>query len=616
MNERRLQRYRLLEEVGHGGMAVVYRGLDESLEREVAVKVLHPHLAARLEHRRRLAREARAVARLKHANILEIHDFAGEDSEDAFLVTELIRGRTLKAFAQAHPFDPPELGVACVHELAGALAHAHAHGIIHRDLKPENVMVREDGPAPVIKLMDFGIAQILDRDERMTVTGSLMGSPAHMAPEIIDGKDADERSDVFSLGTILYWLVTGHLPFEAPSPGALLRKILEGDYTDPRVLCPSVSDQLARLIGEAMHRDREQRLPSAATFQEKLAALLSEEGFQRPGDLLTDFLRAPRETPPKVRELVVAHLMSTGRSEAGQRRTARALAAYGRVIAIVPGTPEAGAARKAIDALKTRVRWRNRAAGGIATMLAAALVIVLSPFWKPFFERPPDEPAASEETAEATVPAERSFEATTPDALADVGDDPETPPSAEPEPPAPRRARTGTRVAAVESNPPPGPSEPLLPAQVFITVKPFAHVEIDGRPVGTTPFQGDVEPGLRRIRLTHDCCEPMEIEAELRSQRRTDLREKLSPRPAALSVDLDGPDDTGIMVDEEFRAFARELGERPLYIPLGVDASGEPRYERNVSLRFFRDGYRDRILPLKVRAGQPATVKVSMTEAG
>ena len=185
---RTLQRYRLIEEVGHGGMAVVYRGVDEGLEREVAVKLLHPHLAARVEYRRRLAREAKAVARLRHPNILEIFDFSGEDNPEAFLVTELIRGSTLREFAQQHPFDPPEIGScrgSCARRGARSCPRAWHRSPGHQARERDD---RQGGSAPALKLMDFGIAQIIDRDERMTVTGALMGSPAHMAPEIIDGE--------------------------------------------------------------------------------------------------------------------------------------------------------------------------------------------------------------------------------------------------------------------------------------------------------------------------------------------------------------------------------------------------------------------------------------------
>jgi len=208
-SNRTLQRYTLLEEVGQGGMAVVYRATDTTLNREVAVKVLHPHLASQLESRARLQREAHAVAKLRHENILEIFDYSGPDSASSYIVTEFIDGQTLKEFVAAHPLAYPEVAALIAVEIGGALAHAHAAGIIHRDVKPENVMIRKDG---VLKLMDFGIAQVVDL-QRMTVTGQLLGSPAYMAPELIEGKPLDFRTDVFAVGVMLYQLATGSLPF-------------------------------------------------------------------------------------------------------------------------------------------------------------------------------------------------------------------------------------------------------------------------------------------------------------------------------------------------------------------------------------------------------------------
>src|SRR5512146_289266 len=224
-------------------MAVVYRGRDSALDREVAVKLLHPHLATAKESRARFSREARAVARLAHPGIVEIYDYAGEGTPESYLVTEFVRGRTLRAFSQEVGFGYPEVGMLVGRALADALVHAHGAGVIHRDLKPENVLVKV-GEAPAVKLADFGIARILASDERMTMTGALVGSPNHMAPESIEGRAAAPSSDVFSLATILYWLATGKMPFEAPNPTATLRRVIEGDCADPREVCPAVSDAL------------------------------------------------------------------------------------------------------------------------------------------------------------------------------------------------------------------------------------------------------------------------------------------------------------------------------------------------------------------------------------
>ena len=160
-------RYKLIEEVGQGGMAVVYRAQDETLKREVAIKILHQHLAGEPDSRARLEREAQAVAKLRHENILEIFDYSGAGSASSYIVTEFIDGQTLKQYLTGHPLGFSELAALISVEVCHALGHAHAVGVIHRDVKPENVMIRKDG---LIKLMDFGIAQVLDF-QRMTVTG-------------------------------------------------------------------------------------------------------------------------------------------------------------------------------------------------------------------------------------------------------------------------------------------------------------------------------------------------------------------------------------------------------------------------------------------------------------
>ncbi|HET9157915.1 MAG TPA: serine/threonine-protein kinase [Myxococcaceae bacterium] len=370
---RHLGRYRLLEPLGSGGMSVVYRGVDTSLHREVAVKVLHPHLARQQEARARLAREARAVARLQHPNILEVFDFADPSTEEAFLVTELVRGETLKSFAERERLFPPELAALVIQQLARALGHAHEAGVIHRDLKPENVMVRDDG---VLKLMDFGIARVLDPGERMTVTGALVGSPAYMAPEVIDGEPATAESDVFSLGTLLYWLWTGTLPFAAPSTPATLKRILAGTYEDPRGVCPAISDALVTVLDTCLAHDPVDRYASARELEQALSQALDDLGLTDGETILGAFFSDPAATRAALVQRLVAALLSKGAEEAAAGRLPRALARVDQALAL---EPEAPAARALLDRLQSslrRGRTRRRAAaiaGG--TLVVAALAV-------------------------------------------------------------------------------------------------------------------------------------------------------------------------------------------------------------------------------------------------
>jgi serine/threonine-protein kinase len=335
---RQIGRYKILEQLGQGGMSVVYKGLDTALDREVAVKVLHPHLANKVESRKRLEREAKAVARLHHPNILEVFDYAGEGAADAFIVTEYIRGHTLRQFIADDSLQPPEVAAMVVHELSSALSHAHENGILHRDLKPENVMVRQDG---VLKLMDFGIAKILDRDEKMTMTGALVGSPAHMAPEIIEGEEAGAEADVFSLGTMLYLFATGKLPFTAPNTTATLKKILDCVYDDPRQVVPTVSDELAEIIGTCLQRQPSARYPTATKLRDALADYLSGLGLTRPHEELKEFFLDSKGYRKVLGPRITNALLARAERLISERKTAKAMSALNQVLAHEPSNERA-----------------------------------------------------------------------------------------------------------------------------------------------------------------------------------------------------------------------------------------------------------------------------------
>ncbi|MBL8783518.1 MAG: serine/threonine protein kinase, partial [Deltaproteobacteria bacterium] len=276
-------------------MSVVHLARDEVLDRAVAMKVLHRHLARDPEARQRFVREARAVARLTHRNIPEIYDFSGEHDdggiEPSYIVSEFVDGAPLSRLVREGPVLLPELGALIVLGVARALGHAHSQNVVHRDVKPENVLIGKDG---VVKLTDFGIAQIRGL-ESMTMTGTLIGSPAHMAPEQIEAaRDIDARADVWGLGTVLYVVATGGtLPFEAENPHRLLKKIVDGHYTDPRRISPHVDAALAGIIRRALTVDREQRYPTAEVLAKDLEGWLEGRGFGSAEDEVRAFMADP-----------------------------------------------------------------------------------------------------------------------------------------------------------------------------------------------------------------------------------------------------------------------------------------------------------------------------------
>jgi len=514
-----LGRYRLDEQVGQGGMAVVWRGWDTQLRRTVAVKVLHAHLNAREEIRRRFDREAHAVARLHHPFILDVYDFSGPLADPSYLVTEFIRGQTLRVFAEAHPFDPPELAAACLLPIAEALQHAHQAGVVHRDLKPENVMVRDDG---VVKLTDFGIAALLDPDEKFTMTGSILGSPAHLAPETIEGKPVDPRADLFSFGTILYWLSCGQLPYQAPSPAALLRNILEGKRQDPRTIRPSVSDAQARIIARCLENDPAKRYQSASEVRRELEVLLREAGLDDPLRVFVSFVQNPQQQAVKVRERLVARSLAVGEEQLHRGgKTSAALAAFGRALALDPLNVQA---KNRVERIRRRDQLLKL--GRRVLLLAAAAAVVALGAWQAraalehaLHQREKRLAAAALQTSRpATAPATTQH-------------------------PAPPKKSPPEKVEKVVAQIAPQP----LPIKLHARFG--AHLSIDGRDEGdNNMFQVKLVPGVHKVLVHHPCCADAQQELLVTPNRDLYQLNYGAPLPARFRV-INAPPGARVLVD-------------------------------------------------------------------
>ncbi|GEM_PF-559442 len=370
-------RYQILEEAGRGGMAVVYKALDVRLRRLVAVKVLYPFLASKPETRRRFEREALLVSRLAHANIVQIYDFSGPDSEDVFIVSEFIEGITLKSFVQGRPPLLPELAAMIVEQVAEALAHAHSQEIVHRDVKPENVMIG----GGVVKLTDFGIAHMINFEE-MTVTGTLVGSPAFMSPEHIEGRGADLRADVFSLGTLFYYLTTGELPFRGQTAHALLKNILEVRYRPAHEVTPAVGDEVSAIIGKCLRRNPMERFSSCGELCEAVRSHLRRVGLNDDctGELKRFFVDEQR-TEALMRMQVVASLLEQARGLERGGLVVAALKLLDRASFLDDANEEVASelARVTLKAQRRR-RWRGLAMG-LLTVSAVSLLGVAGYTW-------------------------------------------------------------------------------------------------------------------------------------------------------------------------------------------------------------------------------------------
>ena len=274
---RRLGDYQLLEVLGHGGMGVVYRALQVSLDRPVAVKMIHPGLFMREAERRRFRAEAEAAARIRHPHIVAIYD-VGEHEGQPYFVMELVEGRSLAEVLREGPLDA-ERAARVASLVAEAIHEAHSLGVLHRDLKPSNLMLdRQDRP----RILDFGLAKLATADSDQTGPGVPLGSPSYMPPEQALGQTerTDARSDVYSLGAVLYEMLTGRPPFRASSTVETLRWVVERAPVSPRSIDPRVPRELETICLVALAKERTSRYPSAQAMALDLQRFVRHEPIQ------------------------------------------------------------------------------------------------------------------------------------------------------------------------------------------------------------------------------------------------------------------------------------------------------------------------------------------------
>ncbi len=274
----RIGRYVIEGTLGRGGMGVVYRAFDPGLGRPVAIKVISDPDRLEARGRERFFQEARAAARLSHPGIVAVHEVGEDEAGRPYLVMDFIDGVSLEARHTAERLPPRSLAEV-VRQVADALQHAHDHGIIHRDVKPQNVILGLDGRA---RLCDLGLAREIDRDATgITVTGQLLGTPSFMAPEQVDGGErVGPTTDVFGLGGLLYWLLTGQAPFAGETIVEVLRKVVVVDPTPPRELHPEVHLDLETIALRCLEKEPDRRYPDAAEVAAELGRFLAGEPIQ------------------------------------------------------------------------------------------------------------------------------------------------------------------------------------------------------------------------------------------------------------------------------------------------------------------------------------------------
>lgn len=293
-----LGRYEILGELGHGAMGVVYKAKDPLIDRVVAIKTINLGLALdeKEEYEERFYQEAKAAGRLSHPNIVTIYD-VGKSGDVAYIAMELLQGRELRDIMNESGLLPVDQVLDIAAQVAQGLAYAHEHDIVHRDVKPSNIMVVRDGH---VKITDFGIARMASSAVR-TQTGMVLGSPKYMSPEQVMGKPIDRRSDIFSLGVMLYEMLTEQAPFVGENVNAIMYQTLNVVPVPPSKLNPAVPEMLNFIVAKALSKGLEDRYQNARDFAVDLRAC--RDSLPRSGqktDVLKSFIADKGKLPDAI----------------------------------------------------------------------------------------------------------------------------------------------------------------------------------------------------------------------------------------------------------------------------------------------------------------------------
>ena len=295
----RIDEFEIEEKIGQGGMGVVFRGFDRSLNRPVAIKVMSPHLGANGVARQRFEREARAAAAVVHPSVVPIYRVSTTNENRPYIAMALAGGLNLQQHVVSHgPFDVKDVARIAI-QVAGGLAEAHKQGVIHRDIKPANVLMEKD--VSRVLITDFGLARAVD-DVMMTQSGCLAGTPNYMSPEQVAGAELDHRSDLFSLGSLMYFIATGREPFRAESAFAVINKITRDAPKSARSINIDVPEVLNRIIERLLEKEPRDRIESAEKLEELLTQVLAH--LQEPTQHVLPDVRATTVERRRVRHRI------------------------------------------------------------------------------------------------------------------------------------------------------------------------------------------------------------------------------------------------------------------------------------------------------------------------
>lgn len=578
----RIAHYRIVRKLGQGGMSAVYEGFDERLKRPVAIKVLHPFLADTSEYRARFFREAQVVACLDHKNIVRIYDVVNPkvDSDELYIVTELLMGETLDAFMKRLPFyELPELAAMVIRQVAYALTHAHEKGIVHRDIKPENIMIGGDGN---IKLMDFGIASI-GGEESLTQANTLMGSFAHLAPEVIRGNKATAQSDIYSLSTVFFLLLTKKLPFVGDSAHALLKAIVDAPHEKVQCLSPYISDDLADIVDRGMAKEPKNRFMTARSMSDSIDDALTRMGIRVDEKELALVLGKPLEKFERFKSLVNGQIKKQllGYQKAHKNTLALAL------------TCRLEADKK--ETAKRPPHFTDRKRIYFYSVLLSSMALSVFFLMRAMESLPPIEKAAhlnvtSHDQKLVTMFQPQSLMMGEAEPLEDKPPDTEAAPHE-------------------RSNKEHGEKKATFKQRVNIYIWPFADVLVDGKKVAIErkSLSLSLRPGVHRLSFTHTYAATVEkvIEVRRTSEPLVLNVALIKSKPAFLVVKSNI--DCDVSIDGNFRGSADRSVDHPIVVSMP-----DRTHAHHKEIILSRDGFVPMIKRIEFIAGQKKEIGVEL----
>jgi serine/threonine-protein kinase len=492
--------YKIVERIGEGGMGQVFRAVDTMLERDVAIKALHRHLTQDASRLQRFRSEAVTLAKLNHPNIATLYSFL-EHQGDYYMVMEFVDGETFESLLKRQGALPLRVALELFCQSLRGFEHAHQKQVIHRDIKPSNLMLNSNG---VVKITDFGVARVLG-SHRLTKTGAVIGTLEYMSPEQVRGEEPDERSDIYSLGILLYEMVTGRVPFSSASDFEVMRAHLETKPRPPREWVAGLPEDVERAIHIALEKDPARRFPHVSDFRQMLQRTL--ERLPQSNVVIQPQARTPRVEPVAV---AVPVLLETRLSETPATKD----------VSPLPAKPEA---------IQRLLSPKVMIAGGAAVLLLIALTVAMFLPKSPVSREAAGQNAATSATGRgpseqthSAAPEKRTSEDTKP-----AGDTSASTPEKKPPEAEPHGAAQGAETAKSSEG------DNTVPAPILTTdVKAWTEsipYEITTQktanlPAGTRHIKQKGREGVKQIRVEVTYQDGREV-----SRRRLDAQVVKSP---------------------------------------------------------------------------------------